>query len=844
LGFIFYLTVSIAALYSYDMISVQNNGGLPAWLTSRNGLITVLIVAVCLAVLITHWPALSAQALSFDDNRYFVENYLVRSPGWESTRRFLTEVFEPSTVGGYYQPLTMISLMLDYALGGQTDSLRPFHQTSLVLHIANTALIIVLLYQLFGSVWIAAAVGLLFGVHPLTVEPIPWVGERKTLLAAFFTLWSLVLYVRFARRGNWKTYLGCVVMYMLALMSKPTSTPLPAVMLLMDFWPLKRLKWQAVLEKLPLFVIGGCSAVITYISQSVTASVIMPESYGIMRVPQVICHNIIFYLYKMVWPANLSSHYAFPAPLGFSTPMVMIGVIGTCVLIPLLVVSLRWTRAAITGWLIFFMMIFPTMQMLQFSDVIASDKFVYLPSMGILMILAAFLSWICYADGIRRHTVINVVAAIAVLTLAGAESFATRQYLACWQDTVSLYTQMVKVTPRAISPLNNLGAALAERGDVNEAMECFTKVLKIKPDNVDAHINLGKTYADQGKYDEAMSYYEKAMRLTPKDADAYRHIGVMLTMQGRYDEAIAIYRKGIELKVENSVMLRIGLGTLLAKQGKIDEAIYELQTAVEIRPESAAFNNLGALLVSKGRIDKAMEYHKKAIGLDPKNAEAYYNLGNILLSQNKLKQAISEYEKAVRINPKYTKAHINLAVALTRENRLDEAIEYAAKAVKTEPNNVDAQYNLAVSLGQRGRIDEAITHFAEAVKIEPNNVDAHYNLAVSLGQRGRIDEAIEHFAEAVKIEPNNIDAHYGLAHALVFKGQLQEAVDEYRQVLRLEPNDIDTRCILGDVLVRLGRLREAAIEYLEVLKINPQHPEAQQGLKNISSGQQPGQTTK
>jgi len=804
------LTASITALYSYNMISVQNSSGLPAWLTSRNGLITVLIVAVCIAVFITHWPALSAQALSFDDNRYFVENYLVRSPGWESARRFLTEIFTPSTVGGYYQPLTMISLMLDYALGGQTDSLRPFHQTSLVLHIANTALIIVLLYQLFGSVWVAAAVGLLFGVHPLTVEPIPWVGERKTLLAAFFTLWSLVLYVRFARRGNWKVYLGCMAMYLLALMSKPTSTPLPVMMLLMDFWPLRRLQRQAVLEKLPLFVVGGISAVVTYISQSVTASVIMPESYGIIRVPLVICHNIIFYLYKMVWPANLSSHYAFPVPLGFSTPMVMIGVIGTCVLIPLLVLSLRWTRAAMTGWLIFFVMIFPTMQTLQFSDVIASDKFVYLPSMGILMILAAFLSWICDIDSVRRNAPRCVIMAIIVLMLAGAESLATRRYLACWQDTVSLYAQMVRVTPRAISPLNNLGAALAERGDVNEAMECFTEVLKIKPYDLDAHINLGKIFADQGKYDEAMSYYEKALRLSPKEVSAYRHIGVMLTMQGRYDEAIAIYRKGIALKVENTVMLRIGLGTLLAKQGKIDEAIYELQIAVELRPESAAFNNLGALLVSKGRIDKAMEYHKKSIQLDPSNAEAYYNLGNILLSQNKLKQAISEYEKAVQINPEYTKSHINLAVALTREGRFDEAIEHAGRAVEIDPNNIDAQYNLAVALGPRGRIDEAI----------------------------------DHFAEAVKIEPNNIDAHYGLAHALVFKGQLQEAADEYRQVLRLEPNDIDTRCILGDVLAKQGKLEEAAAEYHAALKINPQHPEAQQGLKNIVSEQQPGQTTK
>jgi protein O-mannosyl-transferase len=674
--------------------AVQEVGGLSKWLKSTSGLLTVLIIAVCAAVLITHWPALSAKAISFDDKQYFVDNGLVRSPSLDSARRFLTEVFEPSTVGGYYQPLTMISLMLDYAIGGQTDSLMPFHRTSLLLHVVNTALIIVLLYQLFGQIWIAAAVGLLFGVHPLTVEPIPWIGERKTLLAAFFALWSLILYVRFAHRGDWKAYLGCIAMYVLALMSKPTSTPLPAVMLLMDFWPLRRLNWRTILEKLPLFVIGEISAIITYISQTGTAAVVMPEKYGVMRIPLVICHNIIFYLYKMIWPANLSSHYAFPDPLGFSTSMVMVGVIGTCILIPLLLLSLRWTRAAMTGFSVFFMMLLPTMQMVQFSNVIASDKFVYLPSVGILMILAAFLSWIC-ADGIGRHKRRCEAVAIIVLLLAGTESFGTRRYLACWKDTVSLFTHMAKVTPNAISPPYNLGAALAERGNIKEAIECFKKVLEIKPNDTDAHLALGNALADQGRYDEALSHYNKVLRLKPDNMDAYRHIAVILVDQGRFNEAVTLLRKGLEYYTpQHSFMLHLGLGTIYMQQGKFDEAIPELQIAARLRPASTTYNNLGVALFAKGRIDEAIECHKKAIRLDPKNAEAHYNLGNILLSQDKFGEAIGEYEKALSINPKYIKAHINLAVALMEESRPQEAADEYRKVLQLEPDNAAAQEEL------------------------------------------------------------------------------------------------------------------------------------------------------
>lgn len=701
---------------------------LPGCLKSKNSLLTVLIIAVCATVLITHWPALTAKAISFDDKQYFVDNSLVRSPGWESTRRFLTEILEPSTVGGYYQPLTMISLMLDYAIGGQTDSLVPFHQTSLLLHVANTALIIILLHQLFGRVWIAAVAGLLFGVHPLTVEPIPWIGERKTLLAAFFSLWSLVLYVRFARRGDWKVFLGCVVMYVLALMSKPTSTPLPVAMLLMDFWPLRRLRLRTFLEKLPLFVIGEISAIITYVSQTTSATVITPAKYGLERMPLVICHNIIFYLYKMVWPVNQSSHYAFPDPLEFSTPMIKVGVIGTFILISLLIISLRWTRAALTSWFIFFVMVLPTMQMVQFSNVIASDKFVYLPSIGILMILAAFLSWICGTDGIGQHKAKYIIAAVIVLMLAGAESFATRRYLVYWKDTVSLFAEMAEITPDAISPYYNLGEALAERGDVNGAIESFTKVLKIKPNDTDTHLALARVLADQGRYDEAIYHCNKVLRLNPDNVSAYRYITIALTEQGRFNEAIAMLRKGLEYKPKNSSILYFGLGTIYMQQGKLDQAICELQTSVRLRPDSTTYNNLGVALISKGRIDEAMECHKKAIQLDPKNAEAHFNLANILMSQEKFKQAVDEYEKALHINPKYTKAHINLAAALMEEGQLQDAANEYHQVLQLRPEDADIHCALGDVLVRLGRPDEAAAEYRQALKIDPQHSQAQQGL--------------------------------------------------------------------------------------------------------------------
>ena len=199
-------------------------------LTHKAVLLAVLIFITSLIVLAVHWPALSAKAITFDDEQYFVSNPLVQNPGWNSAKRFLLEVLRPSTVKGYYQPLTMISLMADRIFGARNDNLMPLHRTSLILHIANTALIVILLYLLFGNVWAAAGAGLLFGLHPMTVESIAWIGERKTLLASFFSLWSLILYILYTKEKRGKLFAGAIVMYVLALMSKPTSTPLPLLM--------------------------------------------------------------------------------------------------------------------------------------------------------------------------------------------------------------------------------------------------------------------------------------------------------------------------------------------------------------------------------------------------------------------------------------------------------------------------------------------------------------------------------------------------------------------------------------------------------------------------------------
>jgi len=600
---------------------------------SKIRLLAALIIVVCAVVIVVHWPALSAKALSFDDEEYLTDNVLVQNPGWTSARRFLTEVLQPSTVRGYYQPLTMISLMVDYALGGRADNLLPFHRTSLALHVANTALVIILLYLLFGHIWIAAAVGLLFGIHPMTVEPIPWLSDRKTLLAAFFAFWSLILYVRFTRKGHWLHYIGCLVMYLLALMSKPTSTPLPLLMLLLDFWPLRRWRWRCVLEKLPFFILGALFAIITYVSQSRTYGVRLPGQYGSERIPLVLCHNIIFYLTKISWPANLSSYYSFPQPFGLSHPRVLTGVIGTCILIPLLVISLRWTRVLLTGWLFFFIAILPTMQIIGFSELIAADKFVYLPSLGLLLVLTSLLIWFCGAGGVKKYTRRCVVMVIVVLVLAVGEAVATRRYLVHWRDVVSLHEHMLTVTPNSAQAHFNFASALEFRGELDEAVRHYRKALQLSPSHFNAHNNLGNALSKQRKLSEAIRHYQEALKLKPDYAKAYNNLGVAFKSLGKIDEAIKHYRRAIELN-PNYAPAYYNLGGVFQAQRKFKEAITCYRKVLQIKPKSAkTHNSLASALAMTGRVDEAIKHFREALRLDPSYAPEYKKKADLLQSQ-------------------------------------------------------------------------------------------------------------------------------------------------------------------------------------------------------------------
>lgn len=624
------------------------------------GPLVMLVGVVGAAVLVTHWPALAAKAMACDDKQYLVDNYLVRNPSWSSAGRLLGEVLEPSTVKGYYQPLSMISLMIDHALGGRSDNLFPFHRTSLILHVANTLLVITLLYLLFHQPWPAAVVGLLFGLHPLTVEPIPWVGERKTLLAAFFALLSLIFYVRYARTGRVRFFVGAILAYVLALLSKPTSTPLPLAMLLLDYWPLNRLTRRAVFEKLPLLAVGAASAVITFISQNRTAATVLPTEVPLLHAPLRLCHNVVFYLEKIVWPANLSSHYALPQPFDLSDRGLLFGVIGVLILLPALALSLRYTRAPAAGVAIYFFMLLPTVQIVGFSDAIAADKYVYLPSIGILITLAWFLGRLpVFASQTSWRPTVVLVELVVIFAAAG-EAVAARRYLAYWKDTPTLCAHILSLTLQAAGVHNHLGLYLADQGNLNEAIAEYQEALTYDPNYVEARNNLGIAYSEQGKTTEAVSCWTQTLQKNPNNFTAAYNLGTWFAERGQGREA----RRYLEVALRlgpNDPKAHTNLATVLSQEGRLDEAISHLRQSVALWPNSAnAQHNLAVLLLRSGRFEEAIRHYSEVVRLTPNSADAHCNLAEAMLQARRTEEAAREFREALRLDPAHDGARAGL----------------------------------------------------------------------------------------------------------------------------------------------------------------------------------------
>lgn len=563
----------------------------------------LFLIAATLAVygqLSTH------QFINFDDNIYVTDNPLVQEG---LTLKGFSWAFTTTRAGNWH-PLTWLSHMLDCQLFGLNPA-GP-HLSNLVFHLANSLLLFLWLLYLTPSVGCSFMVAALFALHPMHVESVAWVAERKDVLSTCFWLLTMWAYVWYVRRPGWVRYLLIPVCFGLGLMAKPMVVTLPFVLLLVDYWPLGRLSLPGpaaavasaapgpgvalkylVWEKAPLFILSALFCLITVYAQREVGAL---WSFQTLPFTDRLANALAAYagyLGQMFWPLHLAVVYPHPR---HSLPLWQ-GLAAGLLLAGLSFLALRQARRQPylpVGWLWYLGTLVPVIGLVQVGRQAMADRYTYVPFIGLFIALV----WGAAALAARWRAPRFVLPVVAGLVLSGLAVCAWVQ-VGYWRNSISLYEHTLKVTRGNALAHANLGIALAVQGKSEQAMAHYTEALRIKPDFAEVHYNLGVALAAQGKPDQAAARFAETLRLKPSIAEAHNGLGEVLAAQGKLEQAAAHYTEALRLR-PNLARTRNNLGVVLADQGKIEEAITQFEKAIQIQPDfSEAHFNLGLALLAR-----------------------------------------------------------------------------------------------------------------------------------------------------------------------------------------------------------------------------------------------------
>ena len=665
----------------------------------------LLMALLVLGTVAVYWPVLG-NGFVYDDEQYVIGNPHVT--GGLTLKNLWWAL--GSNYAANWHPITWMSHMLDCQLFG-LNPMGP-HLVNLLLHAANTLLVFVFLRGATGSLWRSFMVAAFFGWHPLHVESVAWIAERKDVLSAFFGLLTLIFYVRYVRRlkadgresdpasrplNTWAStdYWVALLFFALGLMSKPMLVTWPFVLLLLDYWPLKRIQnWKRlVLEKAPFSALVLLDCVMTFVAQRHGGAMVPVENTPISIRMGNATISYCSYLWKLLCPDNLCVLYPYPTVMVIWKVLLAVGVL--LGISGYMVMRRQRHPFLLMGWLWYCGTLVPVIGLVQVGPQAMADRYSYIPSLGVFV---AIVWVICALTQRWRYQAIALsVGGGAVLVLCAG---LTRHQIGYWRDGETLFRRALAVSGDDYNIRFNLAFALERKGLDDAAIREYQHAISLNPD-YRAYLNIGLIYMDKGQFKPAIDQFQEALRLQPSDAK-----------------------------------VRYNLGSALTDDGQIKEAIGQLQEAVRLQPDYAeAWCGLGIACYKNGQVDEAISQFQKAIHLNPDNAEACYNLGVALNSKGQVEAAIARYQEAIRLKPDYVEAHYNLGNALFRMGRMQEAANEYQEVLRLQPDNADALNNLGIILYQTHQLDAAISRFQEAIRLRPDFSQAQSNLQRALAKQ-------------------------------------------------------------------------------------------------------------
>jgi len=592
------------------------------------------------ATLAVFWQVLDHDFVSYDDTKYVTENHYVQAG---LTKEGLIWAFTTTRASNWH-PLTWLSHMLDCQLYGLNP--RGHHLTNVFFHLLNTLLLFFVLQRMTGALWRSVFVAALFALHPLHVESVAWVAERKDVLSTFFWMLTIWAYTWYVERPRLARYLLTLLTFALGLMAKPMLVTLPFVLMLLDYWPLERLRIQQtdgdttatiralktqrasfpllLWEKTPFFALTAVSGAVTFFVQKSGGALGAMDIYPTkIRIGNALA-SYVSYIGQMIWPRGLAVFYPHP---GNGLPVWQVvgaGLLLACISIAVIRAA-RYHPYLPLGWLWYLGTLVPVIGLVQVGMQAMADRYTYVPLIGLFIVIAWGVPDLLAKWRYRRA----IIATSAGIVLS-ALTICTWLQVQHWKSSITLFEHALQVTPKNPVAHNNLGNALEQKGKIDEAIRHLSKALELKPDFAGAHNNLGNALAKQGNLDGAVAHFSRAIQLKPDFAGAH-----------------------------------LNLGNALEQQERVDEAIFHFAKALQLKPDFAeAYYNMGNVMARQGKFNQAVSHFSKALQFKPYFAEAHNNLGTILARQGKLNEAISHFAEALRIKPDYLQARANLDLTL------------------------------------------------------------------------------------------------------------------------------------------------------------------------------------
>lgn len=706
----------------------------------RTGL-WALLACIAIITFAVYLPSLGNGFVNWDDDVYVYDNPHLRLEG----TAFFKWAFS-SFYASNWHPLTWISHKLDYILWGLTPA--GHHGSSIVLHSLNTGLagllVFLLVYHVnikgnkislkenyaYQKAVIAGSVtALLFGIHPIHVESVTWIAERKDVLCAFFVFLSVIMYIHSVTREDQTKkmyYPASLLFFAFALLSKPMAVTLPVILLLLDIYPLRRLSLpisgaykQVLAEKVPFVILSLISAVLTFMAQHAGEAIKSFEAYPLVTRLLVAAKGLFFYLIKMIVPAGLSHIYIYPHKASlFSFQF------GLPILFLLLISVLSffaWRKGKkvfLTVWLFYVIMLLPVIGIIQIGGQPAADRYAYMPSIGPFLLVGLAVAW--GAGKVRwnlrtvkqKNSLFFVPLILVFLVLGG---LAVKQQ-AIWKNGVALWTSCIQKFPEYIDGYINRANAFIGMRDYKNALRDLDTAISLRPDSPKAYLNRGTLYKQTGDYTSALSDLTESIKLKPS-AGAYNNRALVFEMMQDYQAALRDFGKAVELEPDKAGTY-INRCTLYGSLGAFKQALRDCSIAIEKDPYSAlAYATRGLAYSGIAEYSNALKDFDKSLLLAPGSPMAYFNRGQVYLKRGDFEKALGDFNKAVTLDKEFADQYMRIGILYGEKENFQHAVTVFSNVIALDPENSVAYYNRGNALYRWGKEQEALDDFRKAARL-------------------------------------------------------------------------------------------------------------------------------